>query len=85
MSHAGSSDEIWRFDTSTRAWERVDNKTANGAGPSARHSHVMTSVGLDLWVLGGYGYGEILDSGGDTDSGEGDTCATRATLVLLLR
>ena len=59
---AGSSAEVWRFTTSTRLWERVDSTAANGAGPSARYGHVMTSVGLDLWV-----------HGGSTDSGEGDT------------
>ena len=41
-------------------WKRADNTSSNGAGPSARSGHVMTSVGLDLWVNGGY-----------TDSGEG--------------
>jgi hypothetical protein len=71
----GYSAELWRFSTSTRVWERVDSTAANGAGPSARDSHVMTSVGLDLWVHGG-------DT--DTDSGEGDACATHVALLLLL-
>ncbi len=61
VSHAGSS-ELWRFSTSTRGWERADSTAANGAGPSARFGHVMTSVGLDLWL-----------HGGDTETGEGDT------------
>ncbi len=61
MTHAGRSSEMWRFSTSTRGWERVDNTSSNGAGPSARSGHVMTSVGLELWVHGGY-----------TDLGEGD-------------
>jgi hypothetical protein len=73
VSHAGSSDEMWWFSTSTRGWERVDKTLSNGAGPSARFGHVMTSVGLDLCVHGGYGYGEILDGGGDTASGDGYT------------
>ncbi len=60
-THVGRSDELWRFSTSTRGWERVDNISSNVAGPSARSGHVMTSVGLDLWVHGGY-----------TDSGKGD-------------
>jgi hypothetical protein len=64
VSHTGSSSEMWRFCTSTLGWERV----TNGAGPSARSGHVMTSVGLDLWV-----------HGGRTDSGEGDACATRCS------
>ncbi len=56
------SAELWRFSTSTREWERVDSSTeANGVSPSGRVSHVMTFVGLDLWVHGGL-----------TDSGEGD-------------
>jgi hypothetical protein len=67
--------EMWRFSTSTRGWERVNNTAPNGAGPSARYYHVMTSVGLDLWVHGGL----------TTDSGEGDTCLTRTPLLLLLR
>ena len=67
--HAGSSTEMWRFEmwlfsTSTRGWERVNNTTPNGAGPIGHFYHVMTSVGLDLWVHGGL----------TTDSGEGDTC-----------
>ena len=74
VSHAGSSAELWWFSTSTPGWERADNTVANGAGPSARGYHVMTSVGLDLWV-----------HGGQTNSGEGDTCATRVPLLLLLR
>ncbi len=71
VRHAVSSDELWRFSTSTRGWERVDSTSANGARPSARYDHVMTSVGLDLWVHGGY-----------TNSGEGDECATHVTLML---
>jgi len=75
VTHAGlSSDELWKFSTSTGGWEREDNTTTNGAGPSARYGHVMTSVGLDLWVHGGW-----------TDSGEGDACATHVTLLLLPR
>jgi hypothetical protein len=70
VPHAGSihfiyydySAELWRFSTSTRVWERADSIAANGAGPSARIDHVMTSVGLDLWV-----------HGGRTNPGEGDT------------
>ncbi len=73
VPHAGNySAELWRFSTSTLGWERVDSTAANGAGPSARAQHVMTSVGLDLWVHGGV-----------TDSGEGDACATHVALLLL--
>ena len=66
------SAELWRFSTATRGWERVDSTAAAGAGPRARDSHVMTSVGLDLWVHGGL-----------TDSNEGDACATHVALLLL--
>ena len=71
---AGFSAELWRFSTATLGWERVDSTAANGAGPSARSGHVMTSVGLDLWV-----------HGGQTSSGEGDACATHVALLLLPR
>jgi hypothetical protein len=74
VPHAGRSAELWRFSTSTRGWERVASTTANGAGPGERDSHVMTSVGQDLWVHGGY-----------TNSGEGDGCATHVSLLLLPR
>jgi hypothetical protein len=70
--HAGLSAELWRFSTSTRGWELADSTAANGAGPSALRGHVMTSVGLDLWLHGGW-----------TGSGEGDTCATHVALLLL--
>jgi hypothetical protein len=71
VPHAGLSAELWRFSTATRGWERADSTAADGAGPSARAYHVMTSVGLDLWVHGGY-----------TDPGEGDACATHVALLL---
>ena len=74
VPHTGRSAELWWFSTSTRVWERTDSTAANDAGPSGRVSHVMTSVGLDLWL-----------HGGDTDSGEGDSRATHVVLVLLLR
>ncbi len=58
--------ELWRFDTSTRRWEKVKNTAANDDVPSSRVNHVITSVGLDLWIHGGFA---------DADSGEGDTCS----------
>jgi hypothetical protein len=73
VPHAGRSAEVWRFSTSTLVWERADSTAANGAGPSARFGHVMTSVGLDLWVHGG------------STPGEGDACATHVALLLLPR
>ncbi len=73
VPHADRSAELWRFSTSTRGWERVNSTAANGAGPSARYRHVMTSVGLDLWVHGG-----ITGSG----SG-GDVCTKHVALLLL--
>jgi hypothetical protein len=76
VPHAGLSTELWRFSTSTRGWELADSTAANGAGPSARFGHVMTSVGLDLWLHGGED-GE--------EAGEGDTCATHVVLLLLPR
>jgi hypothetical protein len=61
VPHAVLSAELWRFSTTTRVWERDDITETNGAGPSVRYYHVMTSVGLDLWV-----------HGGQTETGEGD-------------
>jgi hypothetical protein len=75
----GRSDELWRFSTSTCVWEQVDSTAANGAGPSGRGGHVMTSVGLDLWVHGGYHFT------GNGSTGEGDVCATHVALLLLPR
>jgi hypothetical protein len=72
VPHAGLSAELWRFSTSTHVWDRANSTAANGAGPSARSGHVMTSVGLDLWV-----------HGGSTNSGEGDACGTHIVLMLL--
>jgi hypothetical protein len=74
VPYAGLSAELWRFSTSSRVWELADSTAANGAGPSARDGHVMTSVGLDLWLHGGI-----------TETGEGETCATRVALLLLPR
>ena len=74
VPHADYSAELWRFTTSTRVWEQADSTTANSAGPSARYGHVMTSVGLDLWL-----------HGGSTETGEGDSCATHVALVLFPR
>ena len=65
VSHEGLSDELWRFSTSTLEWELVDSTVANGPGPSGRDHHVMSSVGMDLWVHGG-------TTG--SSSGEGDVC-----------
>ena len=61
---AGDSAELWRFDTSTLRWETVNSTTANGAVPSGRSGHVMTSVDRGLWL-----------HGGRTASGQGDTCS----------
>ena len=73
VPHAGYSAELWRFSTCNRVWERVDSTASIGAGPSGRAGHVMTSVGLDLWVHGGQTEG----------SGEGDGCGTHVALLLL--
>jgi hypothetical protein len=72
VTHAGYSNELWRFSTSTRVWERVDTPATNR--PSGRGGHTMTSVGQDLWVFGGLVRGES----GSSD--ESDTCTTRVVL-----
>ncbi len=52
--------ELWTLSLATLEWTSIEIEKG-GARPSAREGHVMTSVGMDLWV-----------HGGDTDSGEGD-------------
>jgi hypothetical protein len=74
VSYSGGATELWRFDTSTLGWERVVNTTANGVGPSGRNSHVMTSIGLHLWLYGGYA---------DRVYGESDVCFAHTTWRLL--
>ncbi len=70
---------LWRFDTSRLEWEVVEYTVANGAAPSVRYGHVMTSVGgLNLWLHGG-------DTVYPPDSGEGDGCSTHAAPLLLHR
>jgi hypothetical protein len=51
--------DLWRFDTSTGGWESV---VVNGVAPSPRNSHAMISVGMDLWMYGGWYYGGFLHS-----------------------
>ncbi len=65
--------ELWRLSLATLEWTSIE-ETPGGAAPSARYGHVMTSIGLDLWV-----------HGGDTETGEGDSCATHLALLLLPR
>ncbi len=85
VTDAGLSAELWRFDTSTLGWQKVDNTMVNGAAPSGSYYtmtsvssslqsiYTMSSVGLDLWIVGGV-------------AGEGDTCTTlRAAAVAALR
>ncbi len=67
------SNDLWRLSLATLEWTSIE-VGSGGARPSARTSHVMTSVGLDLWV-----------HGGNTGSGEGDVCATHVALLLLPR
>jgi hypothetical protein len=64
-SYAACSDELWRLSLTTLEWTKIE-VASGGVRPSARARHTMTSVGLDLWVHGGY-----------TNSGEGDSCTTR--------
>ena len=62
VSRAGLSDELWRLSLKTLEWTRIEVKS-DRPRPSPRFGHVMSSVGLDLWVHGGV-----------TGSGEGDGC-----------
>jgi hypothetical protein len=76
VTHTGQvSDDLWKFDTSKRVWVVVDtgDTMVNGDASVGRIYHVMTSVGLDLWLHGGKRKGE----------GEGDTSSTSTVLLLL--
>ncbi len=74
MTCSSYADEtLWWFSTSTHVWERVDSTSDNGVRP-IRYNHVMTSVGVNLWV-----------HGGSTYSGEGDTYATHVSLLMFLQ
>ncbi len=63
LPRAGVSDDLWRLSLSTLEWTNIE-VVPGGVRPSGRENHVMTSVGLDLWVHGGL----------SVDSGEGDGC-----------
>jgi hypothetical protein len=67
--YATCSDELWRLSLATLEWTKIE-VPSGGVRPSARARHTMTSVGLDLWVYGGY-----------TNSGEGDSCTTRVVRI----
>ncbi len=70
VSHAVFDEKMWRLCLTTLEWTSIE-VSPDGALPSARFGHVMTSVGLDLWMYGGWGVGE------------GDSCATHVTLLVL--
>jgi hypothetical protein len=48
----GCSNELWRLCLATLEWTRIE-VPSDSVAPSARYDHVMTSVGLDLWLHGG--------------------------------
>ncbi len=70
---AGFSKDLWRLSLTTLEWTSIE-VSPGGAGPSGRYGHVMTSIGLYLWLHGGV-----------TGSGEGATCATHVAQLLLPR
>jgi hypothetical protein len=71
LPRAGHTNDLWRLCLTTLEWTSIE-VAPGGAGPSGRFGHVMTSVGLDLWV-----------HGGSTEIGEGDACATHVAVLLL--
>ena len=73
LPRAGLSNDLWRLSLATLEWTSIE-VAPGGASPRGRVSHVMTSVGLDLWL-----------HGGSTDSGDGDGCATHVVVLLLSR
>ena len=52
-NNAGYSDELWVFSTTSKEWTLLST-TTEGEGPSAREDHVMTAVGSDIYLHGGY-------------------------------
>ena len=54
------SEELFRYSTESMTWTKLDTAAGEtGTGPSARGGHSMTSVGIDIYLFGGF-----------TDSGE---------------
>ena len=50
----GLSADLFRFSTSAREWQELDeSEGVLGSPPSARHSPGMVSVGTDLYIFGG--------------------------------
>jgi hypothetical protein len=45
---AESSDELWKFMTTSKTWELVTRSR-----PTARHDHAMAAIGTDIFVHGG--------------------------------
>ncbi len=63
------SDELWRLCLTTLEWTLIE-VPPDGVRPRRRFGHVMTSVGLDLWV-----------HGGDSEVISGEGVSTRASLL----
>ena len=56
LDRAGpTSNELFRFSTTSVQWEQLDATRVSGSPPSPRYGHRMVAVGDDsLYVFGGY-------------------------------
>ena len=50
---AFTTNELFRFSTTTMQWEQLDLPQGSGSPPSPRSGHGMVAVGSDLYVFGG--------------------------------
>jgi N-acetylneuraminic acid mutarotase len=54
------SNELFRFSTTNRQWERIDAVQVSGSPPSGAIGREMVSVGSDLYVFGGASSNELF-------------------------
>ncbi len=67
------SDELWRFCLVTLEWTHLESPSGDAA-PSGRSGHVMTSVGMELWLHGGQT---------NFERGEGGPCSSPTALLMM--
>jgi len=54
IAGGGTSSDLWQFNTLVLRWIKLDAAAGvQGAGPSARFGHAMTSIGASMLIFGG--------------------------------